>query len=57
MFKTKNAILPVFIFYSKGEKKSKSQRGKMQKALLVVQTAVSVFLSQKNKKFVRTLCP
>lgn len=59
MFQTKDAILPVFIFYSKEE----GGNGKFQggggnaESSAVIQTTISVFLSQKNKKYVRTLCP
>lgn len=58
MFQTKDAILPALTFYSKG-------RGQIPwgvgvgyaESSAVAQLAISMFLSQKNKRFVRTLCP
>lgn len=58
MFKTKDAILPALPFYSKG-------RGQIPwgvgvgcaKSSAVAQLAVFVFPSQKNKRFVRKVCP
>lgn len=57
MFKTKDSILSVFIFYSKGKGEKANPGGDTTESSAVAQRAISVFLSQKNKKFVRTLCP
>ena len=55
MFKTKESLLSVFIFCSKqdGEKRA-NPGGENVDSSALEQTAISVFLSQKNKKFVRT---
>lgn len=56
MFKTKDAILPALTSYSKGRGANPMGSGGVgcAESSAVAQLAISVFLSQKNKSFVRT---